>query len=295
MCGVSSRSSVLVLARSGRGSSGRSTTTYGRRWPASPSAIDGLRARRSRRGTCGCGRRPARTSARCAARAPTAIASSGSSMTSDGDAGPLELADGAPRRQRDDRDVVARRGRSGSRASRGAPGRRRWCRSPGPRRRGSARPPGSGRASDGRRGRDRRAAARVIVSRPFVGRAGAGLARRPRPTRTCRARRRAGSRAGASRSRARARRRRWTMTHAGRQVAGVRVDAGVVVEVAVRRLEVDAGGDPPAADGQERQAQRRRPAPNSSNRRRKKTRLWSPPGVSAGTGRPRPSASGGGR
>ena len=44
---------------------------------------------------------------------------------------------------------------------------------------------------------------------------------------------------------------------AGRQVARVRVDAGVVVEVARRaRLEMDARRDPPAADRQERQAQR---------------------------------------
>ena len=91
---------------------------------------------------------------------------------------------------------------------------------------------------------------------PFVGRAGAGWARRPRPTRTCRARRRAGSRAGACPGRQRPLDVGVDHDDAGRQVARVGVDAGVVVEVAVRRLEVDAGGDPPAADGQERQAER---------------------------------------
>ena len=43
---------------------------------------------------------------------------------------------------------------------------------------------------------------------------------------------------------------------ARRQVARVGVDAGVVVEVAVRRLEMDPGGDPPATDRQERQPER---------------------------------------
>ena len=38
----------------------------------------------------------ARTSARCAARAPTAIASSGSSMTKDGDPGSLQLRTALP-------------------------------------------------------------------------------------------------------------------------------------------------------------------------------------------------------
>ena len=49
----------------------------------------------------------ARTSARWAASAPTAIASSGSSMTRTGIAGPLELAHGAAGRQGHDRHVVA--------------------------------------------------------------------------------------------------------------------------------------------------------------------------------------------
>ena len=44
--------------------------------------------------------------------------------------------------------------------------------------------------------------------------------------------------------------------HAGRQLAGVGVHAGVVVEERVRGLERDPGGDPPAADREEREPQR---------------------------------------
>ena len=40
------------------------------------------------------------------------------------------------------------------------------------------------------------------------------------------------------------------------QLAGIRVHAGVVVEDAVGRLEVDARRDPPAADGQEAEVER---------------------------------------
>ena len=48
----------------------------------------------------------------------------------------------------------------------------------------------------------------------------------------------------------------WTISDARRQVARVWVDTGVVVENGVVRLEMDAGRDPPPADGQERQSQR---------------------------------------
>ena len=172
----------------------------------------------------------------------------------DGDAGPLELAHGAARRQRHHRHVVAGCGRSGSPASRGAPGRRRSCRSPGPRRRGSA-DRASGGPLDRRQARSQGSGC-AHVSRSVAGRARAGSARPPRPTRTCTARCRAGSRAGARPRPARARRSAWTISDARRQVAGVGIDAGVVVEVAVVALEVDPGRDPPAADRQERQPER---------------------------------------
>ena len=82
--------------------------------------------------------------------------------------------------------------------------------------------------------------------------------------------------------------------HAGRQVARVGVDAGVVVEVAVAGLEVDPGRDPPAADRQERQAQRpvrRRGARTGAGRGRGSARRR----ACRGTGRRRPISSGGAR
>ena len=79
------------------------------------------------------------------------------------------------------------------------------------------------------------------------------------------------------------------MHDAGRELPRVGVDAGVVVQVAVGGLEVDPGRDPPAADGQERQADRARRRRDSSNSRRMKTRLWSPPAVGGKSPR-RPSA-----
>ena len=156
--------------RSGRGSSGpsrRGTAGAGRprraRWPPA--------CRRSRRGTCGRGRRPARTSARWAARAPTAIASSGSSMTSTGMPARWSLRTALPGRQRHDR-----RRRSGSRSMRVTSEKRcSWApplvpvaRTSTTRMRPAA---GSGGRSTGRRGRDPSGSGALIVSRPFVGRA----------------------------------------------------------------------------------------------------------------------------
>ena len=112
MCGVSSRRSSLVLARSGSRLEWTVETTYGRRWPISPRAMtarvaDGLGAVHvvvddvgADLGEVG-GQRADRDRV------------VGLVDDEDRDPGALELADGAPRRQRDDRDVVARRGRSG--------------------------------------------------------------------------------------------------------------------------------------------------------------------------------------
>ena len=128
-----------------------------------------------------------------------------------------------------------------------------------------------------------------------AGRGGAGSARRPRPTRTCTARRRAGSRAAGTPVGERPLDVRGDHQDARRQVARVGVDAGVVVEVAVGGLEVDAGRDPPAADRQEREAERPvRPEQLEQPPERRRGSA-SPPGVSAGRARRRPSASGGGR
>ena len=136
----------------------------------------------------------ARTSARWAASAPTAIASSGSSMTRTGIPARWSLRTALPGRQRHDRDVVA------------------LVVDPGHERLevllGAA--IGAGRedlddadpAAGEHRSLDRLEAGvrwrrGGHLSWSFVGRGGAGSARRPRPTRTCRARRRAGSPAGA--------------------------------------------------------------------------------------------------
>ena len=84
------------------------------------------------------------------------------------------------------------------------------------------------------------------------------------------------------------------MSDARRQVARVGVDAGVVVEVAVGGLEVEAGRDPPAADRQERQPQRTVAAEQLEQAAHEDPALVAAR-ASAGRGRDRPSASGGGR
>ena len=97
---------LLVLARADAG------RVDGRR---SPTAAGGRprRARwrpwcpRSRRGTCGCGPRPARMSARWAARIPVAIASSGSSITVTGMPRRSSLRTALPGESETTDDVVA--------------------------------------------------------------------------------------------------------------------------------------------------------------------------------------------
>ena len=118
--------------------------THGRRWPASPSAIAAFVPTISAR-YMWLWTTSARTSTGARRGSPVAMASSGSSITRDVDARPLELADGAARRQRDDRDVVARRGPCARRGCRRAPARRRSCRSRAPGRRGCD--PGAARAT----------------------------------------------------------------------------------------------------------------------------------------------------
>ena len=107
-------------------------------------------------------------------------------------------------------------------------------------------------------------------ARRFARRAGAGWARPPRPTRTCTARRRAGSRSGAGRRAIARLDRLGAHQDARRELAGVGVDAGVVVVPGVGVVEADAGRDPPAADRQEVAAgpcRRRRPARTAAGRR----------------------------
>ena len=175
---------------------------YGRRWPASPRAMTARAATVSAR-YMWAWTTSARTSARWAARAPTAIESSGSSMTRTATPRPLELAHGAPRRQRDDRDVVA--GRIEPRHEReevflraAVRARREHLDDP------DAMPARQLRTLD--RGEARVERERCAhLSRPAAGPARAGSARRRRPSRTCRARCRAGSRAGGRRRPGRAR------------------------------------------------------------------------------------------
>ena len=170
--------------------------------------------RRSRRGTCGCGRRPGARSARWAASVPTATASSGSSMTVVGIPARCSLRTAEPLESDDDAHVVARPVDPGEQRVEVLLGAAVRAGGEHLRRRG----PAGGRAGAG--GSAVRQAGIVesvgpIVSFRFVGRGGAGSARRPRPTRTCRARRRAGSRAGAGRARSPARRSAAIMTTPG--------------------------------------------------------------------------------
>ena len=139
-----------------------------------------------------------------------------------------------PGRQSDDDGVVRARVEARSSARTRAPGRRRSCRSRGSRRRGCVR----GRAasacgrSASRQGSQRPGALIGALARR-AGRGGAGSARRRRPTRTCRARRREGSRTAARPRRGPADVGR-DQQDARRQVAGIGVDAGVVVEISGR-------------------------------------------------------------
>ena len=102
-----------------------------------------------------------RTSARWAVRAPDR--GGVVRLVDDGhiEAVALELADGAPAGQRDDRRLVVGRVEPATSARTGAPGRRRWCRSRGSRRRGRGRARASGSARAGR-GRDPRSAGAPI-------------------------------------------------------------------------------------------------------------------------------------
>ena len=196
----------------------------------------------------------------------------------DRDAGALELADRAARRQRRRPTRRSGPGRSGSPARRDAPGRRRSCRSRGPRRRGSRRPPAAFGAFE--RGQARDPTAAVRSCQPFrrrTRRRWIGLVDRAPLVlvRLVAAQEVEPADAG----------REGALDHgvdhqdARRQVARVGVDARVVVEVAVGGLDVDPAAmrRPPT----DRNARRSGPsAPWSSNSRRKKTRLCAPPGVS---------------
>ena len=211
----------------------------------------------------------------------------------DRDAGPLELADGAAGRQRDDRDVVAGRVEPGDQRVEVLLG--------------AAVRAGREHLDDADRGRRRAAGGSTGVE--------AGIERQ-------RARSSGRSAGGTSR--------RWIGSSTGAPLVLVRLVAAQEVEPALagRERPLDVGVDHHArpARARARPGRRRRcsrgsrrasrsgcrprsagrrrvrnvrrsgpSAPASSNRRRKKTRLWSPPGVSAGRGPPRPSASGGGR
>ena len=228
-------------------------TTYGRRWPASPRAMtarvrDGLgavhvgvddvgpdlgqvggqRADRDRVvGVVDDEDRRRRPAGACGRRCPPTAT--------------------RPRRR-------SASGPSGSRARRGAPGRRRSCRSRGPRRPGSPAAGSGGRSTGVEAGiarasgrsrqpflpPDEEALDRLVHGAPLV-LVGLVAAQEVEPPHAGRER---ALDVGVDHHDAR------------RQVARVGVDAGVVVEVAVGRLEVDPGRDPPAADRQERQAER---------------------------------------
>ncbi len=96
---------AILLGPDAAGVDGRDTT-YGRRWPISPRAIAARVPTVSAR-YMWLWMTSARTSARCAASAPTAIASSGSSMTRTSKPARCSLRTALPGRQRHDRDVVA--------------------------------------------------------------------------------------------------------------------------------------------------------------------------------------------
>ena len=276
MCGVSSRSIC-------RSSDERTrlewtvATRYGRRWPISARAMaarvaDGLGAVHvgvdDVRPDLGQVRRQRADGDRVV----------GLVDDEDRDAGALELADGAARRERDDRHVVARRVDAASTSA----NRCSWAPPFVPvARTSTTRIAIAGRGPGARRprGRDRTGLVALIVSRPssdeqpldrLVDRAplvlvGLVAAQEVEPPH---ARGEGALDVGVDHE------------DAGRQVARIGVDAGVVVEVAVGRLEVDARRD---AAGRRRSgtsagAARRRP--NSSNMPAERTtRLWSPPSV----------------
>ena len=250
--------------------------THGRRWPASPSAIAAFVPTISAR-YMWLWTTSARTSARWAARVAGRDRVVGLVDHGDVDPGALELAYARARRERHDRDVVARAVHPGHEVVdvllRAAvrPGRHDLDDADALTAAGAAR-----RRTGARQGSQARRS-----SSPFRSSDQQALdwlrPRAPHSYLYGSSPRRKSMRADPALQRAP--HVALDHQHARRQLARVGVHAGVVVQDGVRGLERDAGGDPPAADGEERELQRVRPSRTARTADGRTPGSGAPPGV----------------